>query len=254
MRIKDLFTVPEGTKVTEKMFSRVLISSVCSILLCIACLSTASWAWFTAGVESTVDIQIAPVTLETRVTLGTQTVDALANGSYSLEPGQYQLELTLEREEPKYTAYVLVSVRHKDTQAHYFFPFPANAGKTQAATLTVAEAPAVINFQVTWISPAAAVALENGDTITLGQPESVPQETTGATEEATLPTQETDPIETTAPVETTAPTTDASEPVETTAPTEATTGEDVPETQDPAPSEDPLAEPQQAQPAEPPVE
>ena len=36
--MKELFAVPEGKKITEKMFGRVLISSVCSILLCMACL------------------------------------------------------------------------------------------------------------------------------------------------------------------------------------------------------------------------
>ena len=36
MRMKNFFRVSEGTCVTENMFSRVLISSVCSILLSMA--------------------------------------------------------------------------------------------------------------------------------------------------------------------------------------------------------------------------
>ena len=52
MRIKELFTVPLGKKVTEKMLGRVLISSVCSILLCMVCLVSATWAWFAVGVEN----------------------------------------------------------------------------------------------------------------------------------------------------------------------------------------------------------
>lgn len=245
MRIKDLFTVPEGTKVTEKMFSRVLISSVCSILLCMVCLTATSWAWFTASVESTVNIQTAPVTLKTEVKLGTQTVDALANGSYSLVPGQYKLELTLERENPKYTAYVLVSFHHTQMQ-DYFLEFPPDAGKTQAVTVAVGETAATVNFRVTWIQPVSAIPAENGDTITLGQPESVSEETTGSAEETTTPTQETDPIETTAPAETT-------EPTESAESTEPSTGEDIPQAQDPAPSEDPQEQSQETQPAEPPA-
>lgn len=53
MRIKDLFTVPEGEKVTEQVFRRVLISSICSILLCMACLAGTTWAWFTVSIENT---------------------------------------------------------------------------------------------------------------------------------------------------------------------------------------------------------
>ena len=46
MRLKDLFTVPAGEKVTEKHLSRVLVSSVCGLLLCMACLVGTTWAWF----------------------------------------------------------------------------------------------------------------------------------------------------------------------------------------------------------------
>ena len=52
MRIKELFTVPEGAKVTEKMFGKVLFSSVCSILLCMACLVSTTWAWFAVSIEN----------------------------------------------------------------------------------------------------------------------------------------------------------------------------------------------------------
>lgn len=52
MRIKEFFAVPLGEKVTEKMLGRVLISSVCSILLCMGCLVSTTWAWFAVGVEN----------------------------------------------------------------------------------------------------------------------------------------------------------------------------------------------------------
>lgn len=52
MRIKDLFTVPTNQKVTEKYLYRVLISSVCSILLCMASLAGTTWAWYTVSIEN----------------------------------------------------------------------------------------------------------------------------------------------------------------------------------------------------------
>lgn len=51
-KLKYLFTVPENEKVTEKHLMRILISSVCSILLCMTCLVSTTWAWFTVSISS----------------------------------------------------------------------------------------------------------------------------------------------------------------------------------------------------------
>lgn len=73
MRIKELFAVPAGAKVTEKMFAKVLISSVCSILLCMTCLVGTTWAWFTVSIENTGNVlQIG--TAEVKVTVDGSTV------------------------------------------------------------------------------------------------------------------------------------------------------------------------------------
>ncbi len=53
LRIKELFTIPKDEKITEKAFARVLLSSVCSILLCMTCLAGTTWAWFTVSLENT---------------------------------------------------------------------------------------------------------------------------------------------------------------------------------------------------------
>ncbi len=50
MGSKGLFTVPAGEKISEKQLAKVLISSVCSILLCVGCLVSATWAWFTVSI------------------------------------------------------------------------------------------------------------------------------------------------------------------------------------------------------------
>ena len=52
MGIKGLFTVPEGEKVTEKHLYRVLISSICCIVLCMVCLVSTTWAWYTTTIVS----------------------------------------------------------------------------------------------------------------------------------------------------------------------------------------------------------
>ena len=52
MRIKKLFTVEKEEKITEKRLLQVLISSVCSMLLCMACLAGTTWAWFAVSIEN----------------------------------------------------------------------------------------------------------------------------------------------------------------------------------------------------------
>lgn len=51
-KLRYLFTVPQGEKVTEKHFRRVLISYVCSILLTMSCLFSTTWALFQHSVVS----------------------------------------------------------------------------------------------------------------------------------------------------------------------------------------------------------
>ena len=59
MRLKNLFTLPEGEKVTEKHLRRILTASICSILLCMTCLAGSTWAWFSVELHAQSVIQIS---------------------------------------------------------------------------------------------------------------------------------------------------------------------------------------------------
>jgi len=62
MKFRELFSSPEGKRITEKYLYRVLISSICSILLCMGCLAGTTWAWFAVSIENSGNvIQIASV-------------------------------------------------------------------------------------------------------------------------------------------------------------------------------------------------
>ena len=229
MRIKELFTVPQGTKVTEKAFGRVLISSVCSILLCMACLLSTSWAWFTANLDAgKIEIDIAPVTLVTQLRLQGNPYTAQQDGSYTLAPGEYKLQVALEREDPQSTAYVLISIRHDDALARQqstrdlYFSFIGN--EKPELTLNLGTGTAYVNFQVTWIAPDGAVPALDGDVITVGQ----------------IVTANQDPEQTNQPSQNDNQTgTEASQPLESTPPTDST--QTVPETTEPAALEQPEA-------------
>lgn len=95
MRIKSLFTIPEGKKVTEKAFSKVLLSSICSILLCMACLMGTTWAWFRADLENQYnEIQIANVNSSVTVKKsGESDSEAISNGCCTLNKGTYTVSI-----------------------------------------------------------------------------------------------------------------------------------------------------------------
>lgn len=102
MRLKDLFTVPTGQKVTEKHLRRVLVSSICSILLYMSCLVSTTWAWFAVSIENTgnvIQIGIPKVNLTVN--------DELFTSGTTLQPKTLQPETNTL----KYETYK-VSIEH----------------------------------------------------------------------------------------------------------------------------------------------
>ena len=94
MRIKSLFSIPDGEKVTEKALRKVLISSICAILLCMTCLVSTTWAWFAVDIENKDNtIQIAQWSLD--VTINNEEGDPVSpeNGIYKLNSGKYSISI-----------------------------------------------------------------------------------------------------------------------------------------------------------------
>ena len=162
MRIKELFTVPVGKKITEKMFGRVLISSVCSILLCMACLISTTWAWFTVSIENKGnEIQIAKVTPTVTIKKGEDTVSAVEGTNYTLDAGYYDVVIQLVNDatgndtlKPRRTVYVLMTVTQDSVSKNYFLVF-AETEERKNCELQIAGAAAEIHFSVSWIAPVA---------------------------------------------------------------------------------------------------
>lgn len=238
MRMKMLFEIPEETKVTEKVFARVLISSVCSILLCMACLAGTTWAWFVASIENTDNIiQIATVRKNVTITnrMDHSGIES-QNGSYSLTKGSYNVNVKLESDatgsdelnKGKSAAYVLMSIADADGEVKYYY-FAFEGGRTEVQQILEVESDLVmINFSVSWMRPASAEQI--GD-IPIAVGEEIMNPTTPAaapTEaedvEPSVDTDETEVLETTEATtipeeesvpETTQATEDTMEPVET---------------------------------------
>ena len=165
MRIKELFTIPKNQKITEKMFGRVLISSVCSILLCMACLVGTTWAWFTVSIENTGnEIQIAEVIPTVEVKKEGAPV-SLVDGAYPLEAGDYTVEIQLSNNA---TATDDLNITQRDV---YVVMTATQSGKSTTYSLAFGDADvlsfdlqidgsaAEIRFSVSWIEPASATPI-----------------------------------------------------------------------------------------------
>lgn len=178
MRLKDLFTIPTGQKVTEKVLRRVLISSVCSILLCMTCLVSTTWAWFTVSIENTGNvIEIATVTANVTIKQGENEIVKDDNGNYSrLDDGTYIIQIELESNatntnelnDTQNPVYVLMSVANNNETLYYYFTFE---GKQENVTkeISFGGGPVTISFSVSWVQPNGAVSLDEGATAVIGE-------------------------------------------------------------------------------------
>lgn len=212
MRIKELFTVPEGTKVTERVFTKVLLSSICSILLCMACLVSTTWAWFTVSIENQGnEIRIAEVTTDITIenTQDNSNVDAdPAVGGYLLEAGKYDIQVKVENtangpddlNRQQNDVYVVMTVVHNGSTKSYCFTFKGEPNNTQKLKdFQINDGTATVSFSVSWVKPASADPV-GSEAIVIGQLPTQPT-TEPATEATTLPTEEPS-TETTVPEET----------------------------------------------------
>ena len=197
MLFKNLFTVPTGQKVTEKHLRRVLVSSICGILLCMSCLAATTWAWYTVEIENRGnEIQIATVTADVNV------LDAASNavqpdddGNYTFATGTYTVRINLESDatEAKNPVYVVISVSSGEENAYYYLTFE-NGNKAAEQILQVGADGSTVRFSVSWVRPVSATAV-NGEAIVIGE---APGKAVDPSTETTLPEPE--------------PSTEASEP------------------------------------------
>jgi hypothetical protein len=172
-----LFTVPEGTKVTEKLFGKVLLSTVCSILLCIVCLVSTTWAWFTLEIENTGnEITIAKVTPSIQILLEGSELSHNGENVYTLNEDTYSVVLQLNNEatgpddlnQNCGKAYVLMLVSHSDKLHSYYFTFDkAMDAQKHASQLQILGGTATVSFYVSWVAPASAEAVGR-ETIVIG--------------------------------------------------------------------------------------
>ena len=175
LRIKELFTVPEGTRITEKMFGKVLLSSICSILLCMVCLVSTTWAWFTVSIDNKGnEIRIATVTPIVEIKAGNTVVSPVDDTGYTLNEGIYTIGVRLENDatgsddlnRPRGIVYVVMIVTYGDTSESYFFALDGN--QVERKELQISGGTAVVNFSVSWVEPTSATPV-GSEAVAIGE-------------------------------------------------------------------------------------
>ena len=142
------FLTANNEKLTEKAFSSGIITSVLSIVLCIAALCSTSWAWFTGSTASSENTIKTAETFSLELVLedGSSQVVDIANDKATLAAGQtYKVTISL----PKNSAsgYIVITdknnvdyrspyiQRHEDDTPHEV-TFYLVVGETQEVTFT----------------------------------------------------------------------------------------------------------------------
>ena len=206
MRFKDLFMVRKGEKVTEKCLLRVLVSTICSILLCMSCLLGTTWAWFSVSVVDAGNvIQIGPEVV-------VKVDDQIFASEVTLKTGATDLrQVTLFREgkadsfkqnKPLYVVLTLSS--GENTSSAYVV-----LDGLSKPILVKLNGESVLTWSVYWSQPGDVQPLNENEALSIPQT-MLEKSTEPPTEPPTEPEEET-----TQPVEdTTNPSEDATNPSE----------------------------------------
>jgi len=253
MRIKSLFSIPDGEKVTDKALRRVLISSICSILFCMTCLVSTTWAWFTVSIENRGNvIQIAAVEKTVTITDINNTGNAVVpatDGVFTLKAGKFNVHVNLTNDATptddlnkttKSTAYVLISVvcdNNENEPLYYYFQIVSGEGNAEQMFEIYCTSSAELRFSVDWIMPKATpIGTSPTVPIVIGTKPTDPQ-TDDSSEESTSEPAET-PTEAPTTESTQAPTEESTTPPTTAPSTEPSVPDDTdPATEPPTPSE-----------------
>ena len=152
-------------KLTDRAFSRLMLTSILGILLCVACLCSTTFAWFTDSTPSEGNVvQMADGCLLTvTVTDGNSTVQTVAFGEsreMTLEAGvAYTVTLSLPQDSA--SGYCLITAGGVTYRSDYILSHSESEAKTVSFILQAATAQTVV-FTSRWGVYAAESSVQNG--------------------------------------------------------------------------------------------
>ena len=156
-------------KITEKAFSRLMLTSVLGILVCIMCLCSATWAWFSADISSHSNtLSSGNFDLEVSVTENGALVPASDGGAfvYNLQKGNYTVTLKMTNDTTVSNGFCVVSV---GVDKYYTASINAEAQQLTFNIEIKEDDGITVTFSPSWGIPSATDLIEVGDTLTLGE-------------------------------------------------------------------------------------
>ena len=155
-------------KLSDKAFARLAITSILGILVCIICLCSTTYAWFSGSVQ--VDSNTLKGAGECLLSVsvykdGTEKAIIDTNHSATLEcDGTYSVTLTLPNESA--SGYLVLTV---DDQEYYSDYLQGNDNTDQTLTFTLnVKAAKTVTFTARWGIYSGECHVKNGETLTIG--------------------------------------------------------------------------------------
>ena len=160
-------------KLTDKAFSRLMLTSVLGILACIVCLCSATWAWFSGSVTSDNNTLVSghfslDVTVTSTDVPGSDVTVVPEDGgkaSCALAPGEYTVTLTMSTDTTVTRGFCTVKC---GTDVYYTEPIVAGTATDPFTfTLKVEQANATVVFVSVWGIPSATDMINEAETLVI---------------------------------------------------------------------------------------
>ena len=157
-------------KLTDKAFSRAMLFSVLGILLCITCLCSATWAWFTASTSNGGNV-LSAASFDLDVTVasdGARTVDVVLDDGVRVctftDAGEYLITLSITEDSDATKGYCTL---HVGDATYKTDAIKRDESNPFIFKLVITEAGTVVTFDPSWGLPAMP-DVELGGTLTVG--------------------------------------------------------------------------------------
>lgn len=158
-------------KLSDKAFARLVLTSILGILVCIICLCSTTYAWFTGSVQvnnntlKAADACLISVSVYKDGAEGAlATVDTVNAAMLECEEGTYTVTLTLPKESA--SGYLIITANGQDYYSDYLQRNDEN-DQTLTFTLNVATVQTV-TFTARWGIYSGECSVNNGETLTIG--------------------------------------------------------------------------------------
>ena len=157
-------------KLSDKAFARLVLTSILGILVCIICLCSTTYAWFTGSVQVNNNTLKAADACLISVSVykdGAEGALATVNteNSATLEcEGTYTVTLTLSKESA--SGYLIITANGQDYYSDYL-QRNDNTDQTLTFTLNV-KAAKTVTFTARWGIYSGECHVKNGETLTIG--------------------------------------------------------------------------------------